>query len=188
MFYYSIKSMQKAFELNGLKLIDLFFSLVHGGSIVFIGAHKNKDTRSNSDFEKYLINESIILNDKNLLEFGSSAYKIKNDLNLLLKKIKSYNKTIYTYGATAKGNTLLNFCGINDGLIPYCVDSTPIKHGKYLPGSKIKIIPENFLESNSPDYFLLTAWNYKEEIIRKVRSNNNFSSSFIIPFPNLVVV
>ena len=87
MFYYSIKSMQKAFELNGLKLIDLFFSLVHGGSIVFIGAHKNKDTRSNSDFEKYLINESIILNDKNLLEFGSRAYKIKNDLNLLLKKL-----------------------------------------------------------------------------------------------------
>jgi len=188
MFYYSIKSMQKAFELNGLKIIDLFFSLIHGGSIVFIGTHKNKEIKPNTNFEKHMINESIILNNDNLLKFGSNASKLKTDLNILLGKIKSHNKTIYTYGATAKGNTLLNFCNIKRDLIPYCVDSTPIKHGKYLPCSKIKIVPEEFIESEPPDYFLLTAWNYKEEIIRKVRSKNNFSSSFIVPFPNLVVI
>lgn len=188
MFYYSIKSMQKAFELNGLKIIDLFFSLIHGGSIVFIGTHKNKEIKINNDFEKYMIHESIVLNNTNLLKFGSKAIKLKNELNILLKKIKSFNKVIYSYGATAKGNTLLNFCNIDNYLIPYCVDSTPIKHGKYLPGSKIKIVPEEFLESNPPDYFLLTAWNYKDEIIRKVRSNNNFTSSFIVPFPNLIVI
>ena len=82
----------------------------------------------------------------------------------------------------------MNYCNINNEIIPYCVDSTPIKQGKFLPGSKIKVIPEESIDENPPDYFLLTAWNYKDEIIRKVRSKNNYSSSFIIPFPNLMVL
>ena len=113
MFYYSINSIKKAFELNGLKLVDLFFSLIHGGSIIFIGVHEEKEIKKAAIVDKYLDNENRILNEKNLEEFGKNAEKLKFDLNQLLKKIKSQNKTIYSYGATAKGNTLMNYCNIN---------------------------------------------------------------------------
>ena len=69
-----------------------------------------------------------------------------------------------------------------------CIDSTDIKKGKYLPGSNIKIESEEFALKNPPDYFLLTAWNYKEEIITKVRNAGNNDSIFIIPFPSLTIV
>ena len=90
---------------------------------------------------------------------------------------------IYSYGATAKGNTLINFLELEEGIISKCIDSTKIKQNQFLPGSNIKVMDENFAKSNPPNYFLLTAWNYKDEIIRKVRESGNLDSIFIVPFP-----
>lgn len=113
---------------------------------------------------------------------------MKKELRKLLIKKNGKSKSVYSYGSTAKGNTLLNFCVINSDLVPYCVDSTPLKQGKFLPGSKIEIISEDSMEYDPPDYYLLTAGNYKDEIIRKVRSKRNFSLSFIVPFSNLMIL
>ena len=73
-------------------------------------------------------------------------------------------------------------------MIKYCVDSTKIKHNKYLPGAGIPIISEEFAFSNPLDYYFLTDWNYREEIIEKIRNNGNFNTLFIIPFPKLIIV
>ena len=117
--------------------------------------------------------------------FKKKTFEIKDKLFKLVVELNKKGKTIYTYGATAKGNTLLNFVGLTNKEIKYCIDSTDIKEGKYLPGSNIKIKSEEYARNHPPDYFLLTAWNYKDEIINKVRNYGNNDSIFIIPFPNL---
>lgn len=188
MFYYSIQSMKKALELNGFVLVNVLISLVHGGSIVFVAKHLEENPPVASSVNAHLLHEKNILNDEAFLKFETSAYKLKSDLLALVKSISESGKSIFTYGATAKGNTLLNFVGITSDDIKFCVDSTEIKHGKFLPGSGIRVVPENYSNTEPPDYYLLTAWNYKNEIIRKVRASGNFKSAFIVPFPTLHIV
>lgn len=188
MFYYSIQSMSKALELNSLVLVDVLISLVHGGSICFIAKHKEEDPIISQSVATHLSYEKSALNESKLLDFASSAYKLKHELYNFVKSILKDGKSIYTYGATAKGNTLLNFIGLDHKSIPYCVDNTKIKLNKYLPGSRIKIISEQEALENPPDYFLLTAWNYKDEIIAKTRSAGNYSTAFIVPFPRLTII
>lgn len=188
MFYYSIRSMSTLLEIHNLVLIDVLISLVHGGSIIFVAEHKSHDNKISESVSQYLTNEELTLNNKTLLGFANKAFEIRNNLKILIAELKSENKTIYTYGATAKGNTLLNFVGLTSSEIQFCIDNTPIKQGKFLPKSQIKIISEDEGLSNPPDYFLLTAWNYKDEIIKKVRGAGNYHSKFIIPFPSVHIV
>ena len=188
MFYYSIRSMTKLLKLHGLVLVDVLISLVHGGSIIFIAEHFTGQNQVNSSVSQYLANETIKLNRSTLLNFSKSAHQTKSDLLKLINKIKIEGKKIFSYGATAKGNTLLNFCGITNNDIPFCVDNTEIKIGKFLPKSKIQIISESVDQTSPPDYFLLTAWNYKDEIIGKVRESGNYHSKFIVPFPVVHII
>lgn len=188
MFYYSIQSISTALEMNGLRLIDVLISLVHGGSIVFIAEHIKSHNKISKALEKHSTYEKNMLNQNALDKFASNAYKLKIDLKKVIQDANLKKEKIFTYGATAKGNTLLNFVGLDNSNIEFCVDSTSIKQGKYLPGSNIKIVEESFIRNNPPDYFLLTAWNYKDEIIGKVRDMGNINSTFIVPFPNLHVV
>ena len=188
MFYYSIQSMSKALEINGLKLVDVLISLVHGGSIIFVATHKKSNMVVSNSVKTHLEYEILKLNKETLKKFASNAFNLKKELKKTIQNANKKGELIYTYGATAKGNTLLNFVGLTNKEINYCVDSTNIKQGKYLPGSKIKIVNEDFSRLNPPSHFLLTAWNYKDEIINKVRKMGNLDSTFIIPFPNLHMV
>lgn len=188
MFYFSIQSMSVALELNGLELIDAIISTIHGGSIGFVATHKERMHKKESSINKYLNYEKNILNKTRLHQFSNNAFILKKQLNELINKIIKDNKTIYTYGATAKGNTLLNFLGLKNDTIKYCVDSTLIKQNKYLPGSGIKVVSEEFAQKEPPDYYLLTAWNYKEEIIEKIRNSGNYNTLFIIPFPKFIII
>jgi novobiocin biosynthesis protein NovU/D-mycarose 3-C-methyltransferase len=188
MFYYSIRSMSKLLNIHDLQLIDVLTTSVHGGSIIFIAEHKSIHNKISESVLQYLSNEENILNSGAMTNFLNKTLEIKVQLKMLITELKLENKTIYTYGATAKGNTLLNFVGVTQQEIPFCIDNTKIKHGKFLPKSKIKIISEEEGLDNPPDYFLLTAWNYQDEIIRKVRSEGNTKSKFIIPFPTVHIV
>tara|TARA_B100000886_G_scaffold193073_1_gene132989 strand:- start:4111 stop:5328 length:1218 start_codon:yes stop_codon:yes gene_type:complete len=190
MFYFSIQSMQKALSMNDLSLVDIFLSQIHGGSITFIAQHKNKIFETSNTLNKYLDYEKSVLSSKIIKNFRSKSLKIRDELKKLILSLKKKNPkiVIYTYGATAKGNTLLNFAELNYSHIDYCIDSTKIKQGKFLPGSKIKIMSEEYAEKNPPDFFLLTAWNYKDEIINKVRNKGNLKSCFIVPFPQITII
>lgn len=185
MFYFSIQSMQKALSMNGLKLVDIMISLIHGGSIVFVADKIERSTTRSDLLEKYLNYESSVLQEALLNRFANNALKIKEDLKKIICNIsKSKKNIIYSYGATAKGNTLINFLDLDEGIISFCIDNTKIKQNKFLPGSNIPIVDEDFAKSNPPNYFLLTAWNYKDEIIKKVRESGNLDTIFILPFPS----
>lgn len=188
MFYYSIRSMTALLEANGLRLVDVLISLVHGGSIIFVARRAKFVDKINRSVAQYLAREQLFLDRQAFNHFAAKALDIKRQLQGLIGQFRNEGKTIYTYGATAKGSTLLNFLGITCREVPLCVDSTVIKQGKYLPKSNIRIISEEEGLLTPPDYFLLTAWNYKDEIIRKVRESGNYRSKFIIPFPFVHIV
>jgi len=182
MFYFSIRSMAHLLSIHGMQLVDVVMSLVHGGSAIFV-ARRKADGPVSESIEQYLARETSFMTRTALERFASNTRMIAENLRSLVTDLRSVGKRICTYGATAKGNTLLNYLGLDRSMISACVDSTPLKQGKFLPQSGIPIISEEEGAKNPPDYYLLTAWNYKEEIIAKVRASGNFHSKFIVPIP-----
>jgi C-methyltransferase len=182
MFYFTIRSMAHLLAMHGMQLVDVVMSLVHGGSVIFV-AKVSRDGSTSESTEQYLTREAHFMTRGALERFASNTRMIGENLRSLINDLHGAGKRIYTYGATAKGNTLLNYVRLNRSTISACVDSTPMKQDKFLPQSSIPIISEQAGAKDPPDYYLLTAWNYKEEIIAKVRAGGNFHSKFIIPIP-----
>lgn len=188
MFYYSIRSMKHLLQMHGLSLIDIHISQIHGGSIVFIAQWHNGRRPVNDAVTQYAQQEEPIFLKESFDLFSANAYRTRDQLRAMVTSLKASGFTLYTYGATAKGNTLLNFAGLTHKEIACCVDSTPIKQGRFLPKSNIRIISEAEAFASPPDYFLLTAWNYKEEIISKVNRECNYRPKFIIPVPSVHII
>ncbi len=128
----------------------------------------------------------------NLLKpFIQNAKRIKQELNTFLKSEKKKGKKIVAFGAAAKGMVLLYYCGLDRGIIDYIADGTPYKQGKYSPGTHIPIKPESELLTDIPDIILILAWNYKEEIINKVRKmfeKTHKKITFVVPIPKVEVI
>jgi novobiocin biosynthesis protein NovU len=186
MFYYSIRSMSEMLKRHGMVLVDVMMSLVHGGSVIFVA--RKGDGEPSEAVQRYGSREDLFLNGETFNRFAGRTNEIKQQLKDLIAELKGAGQTIYTYGATAKGNTLLNFVGLTADDIPFCVDNTEMKQGKFLPKTGIEIISEEAALENPPDYFLLTAWNYQDEIITKVRAAGNYESQFIVPIPFVRIV
>jgi novobiocin biosynthesis protein NovU/D-mycarose 3-C-methyltransferase len=163
-------------------------SPVHGGSIVFVARRTKMRDRNSARIEQHLQAETLRLSTAALETFRDNAVRIRARLATLVRELNGAGNSIYTYGASAKGNTLLNYVGLTSADIRRCVDSTPIKQGKFLPQSKIEVVSEEYARSAPPDYFLLTAWNYEAEIIAKVRASGNERSKFIVPIPDVRIV
>jgi hypothetical protein len=170
-----------------MQLVDTMMSLVHGGSIIFVAKLGTGDELSPT-VKQYESREELFLNAESFERFAQRTAQIKIDLSKLIKELSDEGNTIYSYGATAKGNTLLNYVGLTNADIDFCVDSTELKQGLSLPKSNIEIISEDAATENPPDYFLLTAWNYEDEIISKVRKAGNYKSKFIVPIPFIRIV
>jgi len=113
---------------------------------------------------------------------------LKTKLVQLLGGLKKTGKTIAAYGAAAKGNTLLNYCGIGRGYIDYVVDRSPYKQGRYLPGSHIPIEAPDRMRETKPDYVLILPWNIKDEIMEQMRYIREWNGRFIIPIPKIQVI
>lgn len=187
MFYFSIRSMKALLRRHNMHLVDVMMSLVHGGSIIFVAA-MGQGGRTSDEVRMYEARERLFLNAKAFERFAQRARQIRMQLRELVGELNSQGRVIYTYGATAKGNTLLNFAGFTSDEIRYCVDSTPMKQGLFLPQSNIQVISEEAAAKTPPDYFLLTAWNYQDEIVGKVRESGNYASKFVIPIPFVKIV
>src|SRR5437660_8021207 len=188
MFYYSIRSMQALLARHGMHIVDVLLVPVHGGSIVFLTKQAVPGDRIHAAVEQQTAREDRALTPASFQRFAGNTLEIRRRLRATIAELIERRQRIYTYGATAKGTTLLNFVGITAAQIPCCVDSTPIKQGRYLPKCNIKVISEEEALRSPPEYFLLTAWNYKDEIIDKVRRAGNTYSRFIVPIPTVTVV
>jgi SAM-dependent methyltransferase len=187
MFYFSVRSMKVLLAMHDMELVDAFTAPVHGGSIIFIaqpvgGREVSAAVAMLDDRERQALNPA------SFGRFGERVAGIRTELRSLITDLKARGASVYSYGATAKGNTLMNYVGLTSADISLCVDSTPVKQGRFLPGSSIRVISEEEAAKQPPDFFLLTAWNYKDEIIAKVRESGNTTSRFILAVPSVQVV
>ncbi|ANN64904.1 class I SAM-dependent methyltransferase [Brachyspira hyodysenteriae] len=188
--YLSLIAVKTIFEKFDLKIYDVKELKTHGGSLRIFISHKNNNNIKISNSVEYLINkEKKFKLDKieGYSNFESRVQEIKFELLDFLLKAKRENKKVIAYGAAAKGNTLLNYCGIKSDLIDIVVDLSPHKQGKYMPLSHIPILSEDNILKYKPDYILILPWNLKEEIIKQLSYVREWNCKFITAIPNLVL-
>lgn len=167
--YFSIAPLNTLLSKYGLKIFNIERVDAQGGSIRVYAGHTSdmfpveKSIKNLIQAEK----KNGLYNEKKYKIFGKKPEKIKKDLINLLKEIKKQNKTIVGYGASAKGNTLLQYIGIGPDILDYIVDTTPSKQGKLTPGTHIPVYAQDRLKTHTPAYVLILAWNYADIIIKK---------------------
>ena len=122
------------------------------------------------------------------LGFAERARRVKFDLLSFLLEARAAGKTVAAYGAPAKGNTLLNYCGIRDDLLAFTVDMNPHKQGRYLPGSHLRIDPPDRIFAEKPDYVLILPWNLRDEICRQMAGIGAWGGKFVVAIPQLEII
>lgn len=186
--YFSINPFKKLLERHGLYLTDVQRLPVHGGSVrIFVSKKTHPINKKVKNLLK-LEEKKGILSPKMYLEFRRKVDKVRHELVQLLWKLRSENKRIIGYGASAKGNIILNYCRIGPETLDYIVDSIPYKQGKFTPGMHIPIYPEPKILEDQPDYTLLLAWNFAQEIIKKQEEYRKRGGKFILAIPKLTIV
>ncbi len=186
--YFSITPFEKLLKKHDLYLIDVQRLSIHGGSVrVFVS---KKPKSKNGQVEKLLQLEKKkgILDPQTYLRFRKKVDRVRHELVQLLWSLRLENKKIVGYGASAKGNIILNYCRIGPETLDYIVDSISYKQGKFTPGMHIPIFPEAKLLKDQPDYTLLLAWNFADEIIKKQAEYRKKGGKFILAIPKLTIV
>jgi hypothetical protein len=187
MYYYTARSVQRLFAENGLELVDLMPTDIHGGSMVFFGAAPG--TRPVRGIVAATIaREQAILGDALLDLLPAALGRWRKETRALLDRFRETGRSVWMYGGSAKAATFVNAVDIGAADIAFCADSTAEKVGKFLPGTGIEIRPEAEAIAARPDYYLVTAWNYRNELIGKVRAGGNLHSGFAVPFPEVQVI
>ena len=189
--YLSLMTVKQIFEAFGLDLFDVEEISTQGGSLRIYVKHKEDQTKNISENVQNLLNKELQKKMDSVdyyQDFQSKANVVKEDLLRFLVEQKLNGKKVIGYGAAAKGNTLLNYCEINEDLIKFVVDISPHKQGKYMPGSHIPIVNEEEIKKFKPDYVLILPWNIKEEIIAQLDYVKKWGCKFVIPMPKVEVL
>lgn len=189
--YFSFVTVQNIFHSFGLDIFSVEELPTHGGSLRIYAKHIENDTQKIDDSVRTLLNKEIKYGLNQINTYYSFSEKVKETKRALLElliKLKRENKTVVGYGAPAKGNTLLNYCGIRNDFLDYTVDRNPIKQGTYLPGTHIPVYSLEKLDEKKPDYILILPWNLKDEIMDQISYVRDWGCKFIIPIPFLVVI
>lgn len=185
--YLSLTTVEKIFNSHGLKIIDVEQLSTHGGSLRVFVCHEGDSskhfTQKISKIKK--LEDKMGLNELDVyLQFSDKIKKNKRLLLAFLIELKNENKSIAAYGAPAKGNTLLNYCGIRTDFIDYTVDKSPHKQGLFLPGTHIPIYSPEHINETRPDYILILPWNLEEEIVNQLAYTKEWGCKLIIPIPD----
>lgn len=189
--YYSFITVEKMFAAHGLTLFDVEELPTHGGSLRIYGKHSDAAEPAVSDRVKQLKAKEAAAGLEDIetyLTFGERVKATKRKLLKFLIEAKAQGKAIVTYGAPAKGNTLLNYCGVGRDFIDYTVDRSPYKQGLFLPGTHIPILHPDKIRETQPDYVLILPWNLKEEIMSQMAYIAEWGGQFVVPIPEVRVL
>jgi SAM-dependent methyltransferase len=190
-YYLSLLAVEKVFAAHGLKVFDVEELQTHGGSLrVFACRTTSKAHAAGAGLSKVRADEAAagFDNAETYEAFQNRVAPIRDGLLKFLKEAKAEGKKVAAYGAAAKGNTLLNFCGVGTDLIDYVVDRNPHKQGHFLPGSRLPIHAPEKMEETRPDYVLILPWNIKNEVIAMNGSVSEWGGRFAVAVPELTVL
>lgn len=188
--YFSLYPLITLLKKHNLYIFDVEEVEAQGGSIRVYANHSSSLFPVSKNIKRVLNQEKKLGLDKleTFKNFSKKPEGIKKDLLKLLKKLKKQNKVIVGYGASAKGNTLLQYSNIDKKYIDYIIDDAPIKQGKFTPGSHIPIFSSAYLKKKTPDYILILSWNHAKSIMEKESWVKKKGVKFILPVPKVKIV
>ena len=189
--YLSLYTVKQIFEAQDLELFDVEEIPTHGGSLRIYAKHKGDETNPALQNVELLLQKETNAGIDSLdyyRNFQQKALKVKFELIEFLIREKKGGKKIAGYGAAAKGNTLLNYCGIKNDIIDFVVDANPNKQDKFLPASHIPVVNEDHLKKEKPDFIIIFPWNIKDEIFNQLNYVKEWGGKFVIPIPTLEVI
>ena len=189
--YFSFATVRKVFAAHGLTLFDVEELPTHGGSLRIYGKHAEDASKPVGERVAALLAAEAAAGLGRLeayRSFGERVIRVKWGLLRFLIDTRESGKSIAAYGAPAKGNTLLNYCGIRTDFLDYTVDRSPHKQGRYLPGTRIPIHAPDRLRETRPDYVLILPWNLKEEIVEQMADVRSWGGRFVVAIPEVRVL
>lgn len=188
--YFSFLTAEALFAAHGMRLFDVEKLSTHGGSLRIYGCHADASHPTSKHVADMLSEEREAGLDTAAAYggFEKKVRAIKRNLLLFLIKAAESGKSVAGFGAAAKGNTLLNYCGIGPEFIEYVVDSNPHKQGLFLPGSRIPIFAPDRIHETHPDYVLILPWNLADEIVDRYSDISSWGGKFVTPIPDVRIV
>ena len=187
LYYYSTKVIINIVAKNNLRVFDLRRNNINGGSTQYFICKKDSKYKNNYKYINQVLHEERkhnLENKKTFMEFFKRINEIKLKTQNYLNSIISKNKKIHGYGASTKGNVLLQYFNINKKYIKFIADRNPKKYNHYTPGTKIKIISEKRSRKLLPDYYFVLPWHFKKEILERENKMRKKGCKFIFPLPN----
>lgn len=189
--YFSLLTVEKVFNAHSLTIFDVEELPTHGGSLRVYAMHRDDSKKTVSGRVNELKQKEIdagLADIKYYLAFSKNVKALKRNILNFLIQAKEEGKTIVGYGAPAKGNTLLNYCGIKTDFLDYTVDRSTYKQGRYLPGSRIPIYHPGKIKETKPDYLIILPWNIKNEIMDQLSYVREWDCRFVLLIPNVEIV
>jgi len=188
--YISIRSIEALVKNSPFMLQRVDHYPIHGGSVLFHLRMKSSNVPTHESVARALkVEQDLKLGEPaTWKDFAARVERIRTELPKLVRRLKSEGKRLIGYGASAKGNTLLNTCGIGTSELDYIIDNTPFKQNKVAPGSWLPIRPPESLLKDQPDYALILAWNFATEIIQRETEFQARGGKFIVPMPEVHIV
>jgi SAM-dependent methyltransferase len=189
--YFSIDAAERIFARHGLVVFDVEELATHGGSLRLYVRRSEDASRPVSDAVvrvRETERRAGLFESRTYAAFARRVEEVRRELLRFLHRARDEGKTVVGYGAPAKGNTLLNYCGVTADLVRYTVDASPHKQGLFLPGSHLEIFPPSKIFETRPDYVLILPWNLREEITGQMRGIAEWGGRFVIAIPKLEVL
>jgi SAM-dependent methyltransferase len=189
--YFSFLTVSRVFNAHGLRLFDVQSLSTHGGSLRIFATHAENTTHETRPAVAALLEEERAAGLESFAAYATFSERVRATKRALVKfliEAKEQGKKIVAYGAPAKGNTLLNFCGVGPDIIEYTVDRSPHKQGRFLPGSRLPIHDPDRIRETKPDYLLILPWNLEHEIRQQMASIREWGGQFVIPIPTVKVL
>jgi SAM-dependent methyltransferase len=189
--YFSLLTVEKVFGAHGLELFDVEELPTHGGSLRIFAQHRDSSIHPVSPRLSELRTREIDAGFADIgryTAFEERAVETKRKLlRFLIEAVRS-GKRVVAYGAPAKGNTLLNYCGIRSDMIEYTVDRNPYKQGRFLPGTRVPIHAPERIAETKPDYILILPWNLADEIVEQLAFARAWGAQFVVPIPEVKII
>ncbi len=190
--YYSLGVVQKILTAAGLKIVDVIMNNINGGSFAVTATKVADKTRPvNRAVVEWMLQQEErmgINTPKPYREFEERVYRHREDLVRLVRSLVADGKKVLGYGASTKGNVVLQFCGFTAADIPAIAEVNPEKYGRVTPGTHIPIISEVDAKAMNPDYFLVLPWHFKDGILRREKEYLSNGGRFIFPFPEIEII